>query len=81
MNEAPKKDLKFKNSANISHPKNAAKTASMLMTIAAWLGGEKRCPIICKTKAIHTEPTEQYKSVTNDKWSFKLGRTIKLPPS
>ena len=42
MNEAPKKDLKFKNSAKISHPKNAAKTASMLMTIAAWLGGEKR---------------------------------------
>ena len=76
-----KRILNLKTRLGLAIQKNAAKTASMLMTIAAWLGGEKRWPIICKTKAIHTEPTEQYKSVTNDKWSFKLGRTIKLPPS
>ena len=31
----------------------------VLIIIAASFGGEYLCPIICKTKAIHTEPTEQ----------------------
>ena len=54
---------KLNNSDNINHPKKAAKIASVLITIAAWLGEENFCPIICKTKARQIDPIEQYKSV------------------
>ena len=51
--------LALKNSDKINHPKKAANIASVLIIIAASFGGDYLCPIICKTKAIHTEPTEQ----------------------
>ena len=63
IKEEPVKILALKNSDKISHPKKAANIASVLIIIAASFGGEYLCPIICSTKAIHTDPIEQYSKV------------------